>query len=340
MIWYKVDHKKDPYSELWSRKEWLNPIENADTIKFPMVVTVEPINTCQYNCLYCSRQLMNRNIGIMSIQTIERISKEAGLHRSAIRHGGFGEPLLHPQILDIIRINKKHNVLTTIFTNGNLLTEDMMRTFVDLGLDEIRFSTSGVIPETHNAIRKGSDYYRDFEAKLKMAYEIRKKMNSKTPFLTVYSNVIDFKKQVFLRNIEEYKTRCLLYADKVDIDLTNFSRVKDLEHAKELYKEQKVDETHKPCMTLFLKIIVHWNGDVFGCDYPYNFESNLYLGTVGKDGFTIERGYKSHKMRELQKKLSFSTNHDHIELCRNCYVGTDKWEKDQTNLYSLMKNIR
>ena len=336
MIWYKVNHNKDPYRELWSRKEWLNPIKNAASIKFPLIITVEPTNICQYKCLYCSRQLMNRKEGMMSIETMELISKEASEHHSAIRHGGFGEPLLHPGIVDLIRVNKENKILTTIFTNGNLLTEDMMREFVDLGLDEIRFSTSGITPETHNEIRKKSDYHRDFEEKVKMAYEVRGKMKSKYPFITVYSNVIDYQSKIITENIESYKSKYMLYADKIDIDLTDFSRVKHLEHVKELYKSQRINEEYKPCVILYLKVIVHWNGDVFGCDCVYNFEDKFYIGTIGKDNFTIEKGYLSPKMQELRKQLGFSLNHNQFELCKCCYANTNKWDKNQENLRSLM----
>jgi radical SAM protein with 4Fe4S-binding SPASM domain len=327
MIYYKTDRKDDPYIDLWATDQWLYPLENAAYMKFPLIVTVEPTNACQNRCLYCSRQLMNRKLGFMSLEIMEAIAKETGMHGAAIRHGGFGEPLLHKNITDIVAICKKNNVLTTIFTNANLLTEDMMRSFIDSGLDEIRFSSSGISREEHNRIRQNSDYERDFDSKLRMAYEIREKMNSKRPFLTLYSNVIDYDSQIFQDNIEKYKKKYIQYADKVDIDLTMFSRVKNLDHVKELYKKQKVKEVHKNCVTLFLKVIVHWNGDVFACDRVYNYEPQYYLGTILEDGFSIECGYKSDKMAELRQKLSFSMNHDQFELCRDCYSNTSKWEK-------------
>lgn len=325
MIFYKTEKSNDPYSALWATDAWLHPIKNADRMKFPLIITVEPTNACQNKCVYCSRQLMNRKIGFMSIDTMDAIAKEAGAHGAAIRHGGFGEPLMHPKITDIVSACKKHNVLTTVFSNCNLLTEDMMRSFIDSGLDEIRFSSSGITPDEHNEIRKNSNYNKDFDAKLRMAYEIREKMNSKRPFLTLYSNVIDYDTEVFRENIDRYKNRYIEYADKVDIDLTMFSRVKHLDHVKDLYLRQKVEEVHKKCVTLFLKVIVHWNGDVFACDRVYNYEHQYYLGTIGKEGFTIEKGYNSDIMAELRQNLSYSMNHNQYALCKDCYTNTSKW---------------
>jgi MoaA/NifB/PqqE/SkfB family radical SAM enzyme len=328
MIFYKTNKNDDPYKELWSRDGWLYPIENADNMEFPLIVTVEPTNACQNRCLYCSRQLMDRKIGYMSLATMDRIAAESANYKSAIRHGGFGEPLLHRDIVGIIEKCKKHDVLTTIFTNCNLLTEDMMRAFVDLGLDEIRFSSSGITSEEHNKIRRNSDYNKDFDEKLKMAYEIREKMNAKRPFFSLYSNVIDYDSDVFKTNIDSYRDKYLQFADKIDIDLTMFSRVKDLEHVKELYQMQTVNEVHRRCVSLLLKVIAHWNGDIFACDRTYNYEPEYYLGTIGQDDFTIKKGYHSSKMKELRAKLSFDDgHHDQFELCKDCYTNTTKWDK-------------
>lgn len=326
MIFYKTDRQDDPYIELWGRETWLHPIENADTMQFPLIVTVEPTNACQNNCLYCSRQLMKRKIGYMPLEIMERISAEAGEHGAAIRHGGFGEPLLHPKIVDLIASNKKHDVLTTIFSNCNQLTEDMMRAFVDLGLDEIRFSSSGVTPDEHNAVRKNSNYKRDFDEKLMMAHRIREEMGATRPFLTLYTNVIDYDSEVFKEYIDGYRDHYIQFADKIDIDLTMFSRVKHLDHVKDLYAQQTVNETHKKCVNLFLKLITHYNGDVFACDKVYDYDEDYFLGSLQNPDFTISKGYKSAKMDNLRDKLSFDMRHDDFDLCKDCYSNTTKWD--------------
>ncbi len=325
MIWYKDSKDKDPYLELWRRREWLYPLENPDRKVFPLIITVEPTNACQNKCLYCCRQLMDRKIGFMKLEVMEKIAQEAGRYKAAVRHGGFGEPLLHPQITKIIGICKKYNVLTTIFTNCNRLTEDLMRSLVKSGLDEIRFSSSGITPEEYNRIRQNSNYQKDFEEKLKMAYEIRKEMKAEKPFLTVYTNVIDYNDENFKKNIESYKEKYLQYADKIDIDLTMFSRVKEVEHVKPLYARQTISEKYKPCLTLFLKVIVHWNGDVFACDIPYNFEKIHFLGNMLDEGFLIQKGYNSPEIKELRENLSFELNHEQFALCKDCYSNTTKW---------------
>ncbi len=326
MVWYKESARVDPYFDLWNREEWLHPLDNLERTFSPLIITVEPTNGCQNQCLYCSRQLMDREIGFMELEVMEKVAREADENNAAIRHGGFGEPLLHPEIDGVIAICKQHSALTTIFTNGTCLTEDMMGSFVDSGLDEIRFSSSGITESEHNRIRRNSEYERDFDDRIRMAFRVRGEKNSRRPFLTVYTNVLDYDDEEFKMNVEKYRDKYLQYADKVDIDLTMFSRVKELEHVKPLYETQTIEETHKPCLTLFLKIIVHWNGDVFACDIPYDFEDSYFLGNVMDDGFSIKAAYNSPKIGRLRENMTFNRNHNRYALCKDCYSNTKKWE--------------
>jgi len=337
VIYYKTKREDDPYWELWSRKEWLYPLENAGTMRFPLIVTVEPTNRCQNKCLYCSRQLMQREFGNVDLKIMEKITAECAKHKAAIRHGGFGEPLLHPEIEEIIKISSKYDVLTTIFTNGMELNEKMIESFIKNNLGEIRFSSSGITSEIHNRIRRNSDYDRDFHEKIKMAFRIRERMENKRPFFTLYTNVIDYNDEEFKHNLEQYKDTYLQYVDKVDIDLTMFSRVKHLDHVKDLYEKQTLDEQYKYCVGLFLKVIVHWNGDVFACDKLYNYHQDYFLGNLNDDDFTIEKGFGSEKMKWLRENMSFSMNHVQFEFCKDCFSNTTKW--DENGLMLIPKRI-
>jgi radical SAM protein with 4Fe4S-binding SPASM domain len=273
---------------------------------------------------------MQRKLGKMDLAIMEKIAVECGRHKASVRHGGFGEPLLHSDIDKLVEISNRYNVLTSIFTNGHSLTEEKMESFVKNGLDEIRFSSSGITREAHDEIRRNSNYERDFDGKLKMARRVRDRLGCDRPFLTLYTNVIDYEADDFKKNVERYKDYYLEFVDKVDIDLTMFSRVKHLDHVKDLYERSTVSEEHKSCVTLFLKVIIHYNGDVFACDRLYDFHEDYFLGNLTDPGFTIEKGYKSEKMKLLRDNVSFAMNHHRFEYCKECYSNTTKWDKLKT----------
>ncbi len=338
MIWYKTKAEDDPYYTLWTSAEWLFPFENEDKLTFPKIVTVEPINICQNNCLYCSTRLMDRKTGSMSIEVMTKIADECAANGASIRYGGFGEPLLHKEIVKFVEICKSRNVRTTIFTNASLLTEDMMRTFCECGLDEIRFSSAGVTAEQHNDVRRKSDYNRDLRDKIIMAAEIKEKMRSVRPYLSLYTVVFDYDKPEFKDNVEGYVSFFLNYADKVDIDLIDLTKVRDIDEIRPYYPKTTIEEVYKPCVTLYHKTIVHWNGDFFACDIPYNFEDTFYLGNLVQ-GDSIKEGYASEKMKNLRKKTQ-NLEHQSLPLCKYCYQNTYKYEELKKQMKSAKKEVQ
>lgn len=326
MIFYKTNKEDDPYfSTIWKTPQWLDPIKNAKIIKFPKTITNEVTNRCNSRCIFCSRQLMEREEGDMSLSCVEGILKECSKHSAAIRHGGWGETLMHPRIVDIVELSKKYNVLTTIFTNGILLAEENVRSFIKSGLDELRFSTTGMTESEHNYLRRGSNYIKDFAEKVRMVSNLKKEMKSKKPYLTIYKTVINYDETIVKDNINEFVSSYLEMVDKIDIDLTNFHRVRHLDHVKGVSKRQKVLRDNQFCVDLFITSIIHWNGDIFACDEPYNFEEKYYLGNINK-GESIENGWNSEKINMLREKLSYSLEYSNDGLCKDCFISTTKWD--------------
>lgn len=69
---------------------------------------------------------------------------------------GWGEPLLHERIYDMIKLAKEKKCFVGFTTNGTLLTESVSERLIALNLDLIAISMDGAIPETYESIRKGA----------------------------------------------------------------------------------------------------------------------------------------------------------------------------------------
>lgn len=325
MIFFKTTPESDPFYDLWNSPEWLFPFENKKKLVFPKILTIEPTNACQNECVYCLMRLMDRPTGRMSLDSMKKIAEEASKFNASIRFGGFGEPLIHKKIIELVEICKHYGVRTSIFTNGKLLTENMLAKFCEFGLDEIRFSGAGLTPQRHEEIRVNSDYDKDFRKPIMLASAVRNKMQVKKPFYCIYTNVFSYDEAEFIDWKDEYVDDYLQYVDKVDIDLTNFSRVKDLEATKPYYKKQTIHQVYKPCVTLYHKNIIHWNGDVFACDIPYDFMDEYHLGNINDEGTTIHDLYHSNKMRDLRVRTD-NLEHANMPLCKDCYSNTTKYD--------------
>jgi MoaA/NifB/PqqE/SkfB family radical SAM enzyme len=58
-----------------------------------------------------------------------------------------GEPLLHPDLDEIIREIRTHAILAGLITNGYLLTADRVKRLNDAGLDYLQISIDNVMPD-------------------------------------------------------------------------------------------------------------------------------------------------------------------------------------------------
>lgn len=322
---------RDKFLAIYASQKWLYPYEHFDQFKFPFIISVEPTNLCNNDCLYCSRQNMTRPTGYMALETMQKIANEVAEHSKncpvATRFGGFGEPLLHPKLPEMIKMAKSAGALTLSFTNGRFLTEEKMEALMSAGLDEIRFSSAGLDEKTHNDVRLKSDYQRDFLGKIQMARKIRDKNPKKTPYLSILTHVL-IKGDNKTAEAEKYAEFLLQWADKVAIDLTDYNHVQNIERAKPYFERCGVDQNYQACVELLIRKAVWWDGTIVTCDtYWDKAEDQLVLGNMTK-GDKIGDCYKSPQWRKLIDDLGGPNfKHSDYKICQNCYRITDRYEE-------------
>lgn len=90
--------------------------------------------------------------------TLERLRKVLddlpGLEEVTLQ--GLGEPLLAPELFDMIAEVKRRGISVGFNTNAMLLTPERSARLVDLGLDWLHVSIDGATPETFSMIRAGA----------------------------------------------------------------------------------------------------------------------------------------------------------------------------------------
>ncbi len=106
---------------------------------------------------------------------------------------GWGEPLLHPNLLECIQLVKKEGAEAGFVTSGKGLTPERASALVQAGIDFIGFSIAGTTEETHGAIRVNSHLSEIFDA-IRFIQEERSRRGRTQPkihlvFLMVKDNV-------------------------------------------------------------------------------------------------------------------------------------------------------
>lgn len=121
---------------------------------------VEPSSLCNLSCSMCFRNnWFDEPMGLMSADTKEHLFKifQDG-NFDTVFFGGMGEPLIHPDIIHMIRVAVQAGKKTELITNATLLTEKMTTQLIQAGLNTLWVSMDGFSKESYEAIRKGSMY--------------------------------------------------------------------------------------------------------------------------------------------------------------------------------------
>ena len=122
----------------------------------PRRVIVEPTNKCNLGCSYCGNKDMLRPSTYLKMEHFEELLKqmvELGIPRMTLHT--VGEPLLHPEVTEMIAKAKEQGRIVTISTNGSLLTEDKARALVKAGPDILNISADAGDAETLAKTRDG-----------------------------------------------------------------------------------------------------------------------------------------------------------------------------------------
>ena len=135
------------------------------SIKQLAKVYIEPTSRCNLTCCTCIRNNWDEQPGNMSERVFEQVitSLRALPAPPKVTFGGFGEPLTHPQIAEMVRRAKLVAGPVELITNGILLTQELSRKLIDAGLDVLWISLDGVTPESYSDVRLGAALPRVLE---------------------------------------------------------------------------------------------------------------------------------------------------------------------------------
>src|ERR1700682_2759888 len=117
----------------------------ALSTRHPIMAHIIPIRRCNLSCSYCN-EYDDFSKPVATDVVINRINKLADLGTSIITLSG-GEPLLHPDLDEIIAAMRHRGVMACMITNGYLLVPDRVQRLNRAGLDHMQISIDNVMPD-------------------------------------------------------------------------------------------------------------------------------------------------------------------------------------------------
>lgn len=276
--------------------------------EFPMMVVLSFVYVCNAGCPSCPYN--NSNIRddysdalFMPEDLFKRIADESGPHSSLLRLSGGGEPMLHPQAVELIEYAKSKGCRIGLITNGSVLDEEKLSRIIDAGIDAIEFSVDAGDSETYAIVRPGLDW-DDVVTNVLMAKRIR---NQKSADTKIICSIIN-QKGVDVEAAENF------WKDKVDkVQIRKFltwgyNEDHSADATPYLPPEEKI-----PCPWLFERLNIDSKGNVTLCGEDIAFEerfANVYDQKI-KD---IWHG----EVFEHLRKMHLAHRGNEITICSKC----------------------
>lgn len=268
-----------------------NGIKKIDE-KFPISVEMHLTDCCNLDCEWCTDKELRKNKATLDLRTIQRVFHEFWRHSTGVTLEGGGEPTLHPQFQEVVRVGAMSNIDMGLITNGTVDISDCVS-----ALKWVRVSLDSSTCDEYKR-EKGIDCFEHALDNLKKMSEAR---NPKETFVGVgyvlttrnQSNLIDLMKQldnmgvdyIYLRPVEEAgditpSLESLLHLRKQLAELTANTRIKYMLPI----TDRVVDKNAGlPCIAHSLTSIIHANGEVALCEKRRG--DGIILGNIYEKSF-------------------------------------------------------
>jgi radical SAM protein with 4Fe4S-binding SPASM domain len=162
------------------------PAISADVRPSPRHLQIEVTGACNLACEMCLvayRPKIGRRSGAFGLEEFQRLlAVMPDLERVTLQ--GLGEPLLNPQLLEMVRAVRARGARVGFNSNGMLLTEARARDLIEAGTSWLHISLDGATAESYEAIRHGARFER-VRSNLRRLLELRDELGSATPRIEV-----------------------------------------------------------------------------------------------------------------------------------------------------------
>ena len=274
---------------------------------FPPYLQIEPTSICNYRCIFCYQtdnhfnKRSNGFMGHMKLEVFKSLIDQAEGNIEFISLASRGEPLLCPDIKEMLAYTRNKFLNLKINTNASLLDENMSHAILQSGVKTLVFSADAADKNLYSKLRVNGKLEKILE-NIKKFQEIKKKSYSSSKIITRVSGV-KVNNQQNLDDMEKYwgnladQVAFVDYVPWENVYNSNFSEVKTA------------------CSDLWRRMFVWQDGNVNPCDVDYR--SELSLGYIKNNN--ISDLWKSNHYNELRSKHK-SKLRNKISPCNRCVV--------------------
>ena len=267
----------------------------------PKRLLIDFATKCNLRCPMCpvwgsDDNSINSVKGLMNVKASKKILDEL-TNEPLVQPNMYGEPLLIPNLREVLADMKQRGIKIAMNTNGLTLDDSLAEYMVKIKIDSISFSLDAVSRESLNKIR-GIDKIEKIESAVFRMLIARG--DAKFPRIGV-----SFTLQEANRHEEkEFIDRWLGKVDYVRIGLLFENGT---------FPDMKVPEKRLPCPVLYETMPIHNDGTVSICCLDGFKQTNV--GNVFKDG--VSAVWNSKEFNEV-RHYHETKQWDKVPFCKNC----------------------
>ncbi len=150
----------------------------------PEILNLELSYACNLHCWMCPRSLPAQEQGLLTPQLFEKIKPALSRFRY-VHLSGFGEPLLYPQLPEIVHTSKAAGCHTSFTTNCTLLSRELSKELLREGIDAINVSIDASSAQTYETVR-GAGRFTQVLDNLQQLAELRLRTGTRVELQWVF----------------------------------------------------------------------------------------------------------------------------------------------------------
>jgi len=147
---------------------------------------VEITNACNFKCTWCPDEVMDRRRGFMKKEKVFRILDEVADKRSwlgplyPVKLHQMGEPMLHPDLVEIVERAESRGLNLELNTNCGLITRERIEGLYRAGLTNLILSYQTPDPATFKTRKAPRLVFEEYRDKVRLAIERKVALGART----------------------------------------------------------------------------------------------------------------------------------------------------------------
>lgn len=300
----------------------------------PLHMQFELTSFCNLHCPVCPTGTgeLNRRTRAMDVELFRKVYDEVAPYLLTASLWGWGEPILHPALGDMLRIASRHDVVTFLSTNGQHLERDaIMHAILEFPPSYLIVAIDGLTNETNSKFRVGAKLEPILRAVRRLA-EFKKQRKLRLPvlhmrFMVMKHNEHEVPNTASFAAEHGFDMLTLRTLSIIDSDAAVKTHAEMIPKAQD-YRAYQYDQNERirksdyVCMQPFWFPSLFTDGRLVSCEQDFN--ATQASGKIGDNvSFTdLWNGDDAARARKIVRDTPQKNSH-----CRNCPA----WDRSTTD---------